>query len=119
MNELDRSVSLDEAAKLLGCSRRKTWNLIQAGELPASKIGHRWSIRQSEVLTYHQKCKLTRNKTPVRSSSQIRITDFCQLLNLSLREFLELQLPTYQDSIFRSAILQRIEPSPASYWSEQ
>jgi excisionase family DNA binding protein len=39
------AVSVDQAAKMLGCGRTKIWQEISAGRLKAKKFGHRVLVR--------------------------------------------------------------------------
>lgn len=38
------ALTLDEAAESLGVSRRTLWGLVNAGRVPAVKIGGRWLL---------------------------------------------------------------------------
>jgi excisionase family DNA binding protein len=43
------AVSVPEAARLLGISPRHAWNLVQAGELPVVRLGHRVVISREHI----------------------------------------------------------------------
>ena len=46
----DRLLNVDQVRKILGCSRRHVYSLIEKGALPAFKIGRRQGIRVRESL---------------------------------------------------------------------
>lgn len=49
-SELDLVWGADEMAKLIGKSRRATYGMLEAGKLPARRVGNRWCISR-KVLT--------------------------------------------------------------------
>jgi len=56
----DRLLNVEQVRKLLGCSRRHVYNLIEKGDLPAFKIGSRQGIRvkESQVELFLKRCSM-------------------------------------------------------------
>ena len=54
----DRLLTVEQVRKMLGCSRRHVYNLIEKGDLPAMKIGSRQGIRvkESKLDKFLEKC---------------------------------------------------------------
>lgn len=38
------ALTLNEAAKSIGLSRRSTWTLLNSGQMPGTKIGGKWIV---------------------------------------------------------------------------
>ena len=38
------ALTLDEAAKSIGISRRTAWTLLNSGQMPGTKLGGRWVV---------------------------------------------------------------------------
>lgn len=45
-------MTLDEAAHYLRVSRQTTYRLVEAGKIPARKVGHRWRISRFALEKY-------------------------------------------------------------------
>ena len=43
------TLTIDEAARELGCGKAKVYELIRTGELPSAKIGRRRVVRWADV----------------------------------------------------------------------
>lgn len=48
----DEYVTVAQAARLSGLSRRQLQWLLQQGAIPGSKLGRDWLVRPSAVMTY-------------------------------------------------------------------
>ena len=48
----DEYVTVAQAARLSGLSRRQLQWLLQQGTIPGSKLGRDWLVRPSAVMTY-------------------------------------------------------------------
>lgn len=58
-------LSVRQAAELLGVNRQRVQQLIEAGRLPAEKVGSYYAIRQEDL-------KLVKERKPGRPSKQAK-----------------------------------------------
>ncbi|MBD9592709.1 DNA-binding protein [Ensifer sp. ENS05] len=49
---LDLVWGAEEIAKLIGRSTRATFHMLDAGELPAKKVGGRWVAERNQLLQF-------------------------------------------------------------------
>lgn len=51
-SKLDLIWGADEIAKVIGRSRRSTFDMLDKGELPAKKVNGRWVIERSRLIAF-------------------------------------------------------------------
>jgi hypothetical protein len=55
-NENAKSLDLiwgaDAISAVIGCDRRRTFYLLEQGEIPAKKVGGRWVIERGKLLRF-------------------------------------------------------------------
>ena len=55
-----RLLNVEQVRKMLNCSRRHVYNLIETGVLPAFKIGSRQGLRikENQVIQFIEQCRI-------------------------------------------------------------
>lgn len=63
LDEYEDILSPQAVAYILGIGKNLTLRLLQNGEIPAKKVGNKWRILKSDLITYLQTSSNRRYKT--------------------------------------------------------
>ncbi len=61
---MDELMTLEEVAAYLRLSKDTLYRMAQTGKIPASKVGNQWRFRRTEIDTWLEQHKNTRDEPP-------------------------------------------------------